>query len=94
MAKYSSIKYDIQYTTEQATQYQTYFYTSDSNQSLFRDSDDYGNVLSYSTNRAQVFINGFAALANVDYSTNDSGNTITLDSAANFGDEILISVIK
>lgn len=94
MAKYSDIKYDILYTTSQATQYQNYFYVADSNQTVFSDSDTNGNVLAYSTKRAQVFLNGFVLMNGSDYTTVDSGNSITLTSGAINGDEVLISVIQ
>lgn len=70
-----------------------FVFTADSAQTVFTDSDDNGDILTYNTADTQinVFLNGILQVDSDDFAMTDS-NTVTLTSGANLGD--ILQVIK
>ena len=73
--------------------YKNYFYTADSAQTFFSGVDSNGENLSLSANDHQVFINGIRILA-TDFTANIDTNSITLQDAAELGDEVIINTLQ
>ena len=71
----------------------TYVYTATSGQTAFTGSDDNSATLSYATNSIMVYLNGILLIPTTDY-TATNGTTVTLTSAAEVDDEILIITVK
>ena len=70
-----------------------FVFTADSAQTVFADSDDNGDTLTYDAGDTQinVFLNGILQVDSDDFTMTDS-NTVTLTSGANLGD--ILQVIK
>ena len=68
---------------------QIYFYYSDSNQSVFSDSDARGRILSYVPENMSVFINGIMIVDSADYVAID-GTSVTLNTGVPLDTELTI----
>ena len=68
-----------------------FVFTSDSGQTVFTDSDDNGDVLTYNNADTQinVFLNGVLQVDSDDFTMTDS-NTVTLTTGGNTGDTVQI----
>ena len=73
--------------------YKNYLYTADSAQTFFSGVDSNGENLSLSANDHQVFVNGIRILA-TDFTANIDTNSITLQDAAELGDEVIINTLQ
>ena len=71
----------------------TYVYTATAGQTAFTGSDDNSATLSYATNSIMVYLNGLLLIPTTDY-TATNGTTVTLTTAAEVNDEILIVTVK
>jgi len=71
----------------------TYVYTATAGQTAFTGSDDNSATLSYATNSIMVYLNGILLIPTTDY-TATNGTTVTLTTAAEVSDEILIVTVK
>lgn len=65
-----------------------YVYTATANQTIFADSDDNGDVLSFTGQNLAVFLNGVLLVETDDYTV--SGSSITLTFNASLNDEITV----
>ena len=68
-------------------------YTTDSNQTAYSGADSNGNILTFTSNNIQVFLNGIS-LSPSDYTLNDTTNTITLTQAAPAGSELRATIMN
>lgn len=70
-----------------------YFYTADSNQTIFTGNDLQSNSLSYDSSTIQVYKNGFLLNDLYDF-TLSGGNTVTLTMGMDSGHDLIITTWK
>ena len=73
--------------------FKNYVYSADSGQTVFSGADSNGETLSIDANNHQVFVNGIRILSS-DFTSNTAANIITLDTATEVGDEIVINTLQ
>ena len=67
-----------------------YLFTADSGQTTFVGADNNGEILSYSPNAVQIYLNGVLLIGQEDYTANN-GSSIILSEPADSGDQLTIN---
>ena len=86
----SIVTYITENTTGGATKITNYYYEADSGQTAFTGADDDNNILSYTADKLQVYLNGILLRDSADY-TATNGSSITLIEGADSGDILTVS---
>lgn len=66
-----------------AANYNEFVYTASNNQTTFSGADNFGETLSYSVEKAVVFMNGVRLSANVDFTATDGSSVVFTESVSN-----------
>ena len=88
------IKFSGNDTGHVAVKQRHYIYTADSGQTLFTGSDDNSQILSYTQDRINVYLNGLLLLDSADYTQNGAGSNVTLINGATVGDIVDIQILS